>query len=40
MFEKYCNEIKQLKKFNKEDILIEKFELFQKVYFNGSLQMI
>ena len=37
MFEKYCNEIKQLKEFNKEDILIEKFELFNndnmKIYY-------
>lgn len=35
MFEKYCNEIKRLKKFNKEDILIEKFELYN----NGNMKI-
>ena len=30
MFDKYCSEIKKLKKFDKEDILNEKFELFNK----------
>lgn len=30
MFEKYCSEIQKLDRFNKEDILIEKFELYNK----------
>lgn len=30
LFEKYCNEIQNLNSFNKEDILIEKFELYNK----------
>ena len=30
MFEKYCSEIQKLDNFNKEDILIEKFELYNK----------
>lgn len=30
MFEEYCNEIKKMNNFNKEDILIEKFELYNK----------
>ena len=30
MFDKYCNLIKKLKNFNKEDILNEKFELYSK----------
>ena len=37
MFEKYCKEIKKLDNFNKEDILIEKFELYNndniKIYY-------
>lgn len=37
MFDKYCDEIKKLKGFNKEDILIEKFELYNsknmKIYY-------
>ena len=30
MFEKYCSEIQKLDNFNKEDILTEKFELYNK----------
>ena len=30
MFDKYCNEIEKLNSFEKEDILIKKFELFSK----------
>ena len=30
MFEKYCSEIQKLDNFNKEDILTEKFALYNK----------
>lgn len=30
MFDKYCDEIKQLSSFGKEEILNKKFELFSK----------
>ncbi len=35
MFEQYCNEIKKLSSFNKEDILIPKFELYN----NGNMKI-